>query len=401
MVDIKVPMFPDSIAEGTIAVIHKSLGDVVNEGDLIAEVETDKIMMEVLAISPGIVSEIKKQEGDTVVSEEIILILSEINAESSNTEIDTNVTKNNITDDTLNSDSTKNKVLNIDRNSDTNRYLSPTGRRFSKFTLNSKDNLFKEDTVSNKSHNITNGVAVNKIIVTDDKRAEKRVRMTRLRQTIAKRLLDVQHNNAILSTFNEVDMNEVINIRNKYKNLFKDTYNIKLGFMSFFLKASTEALKAFPELNASIEGNEIVYHEYFDLGVAVSSDRGLVVPVMRNIDQKSFFEIENELLQKALKARDGKLSLEEMQGGTFTVTNGGTFGSMLSTPIINAPQSAILGMHNIVKRPVVVDNNVVIRPIMYLALSYDHRIVDGSMSVRFLKKIKDLIEDPSRLLLNI
>ena len=232
-------------------------------------------------------------------------------------------------------------------------------------------------------------------------RDDKRVPMTRLRQTIAKRLVDVQHTSAILTTFNEVDMQSVIDLRARYKELFQKNHQAKLGFMSFFLKAATEALKKFPEVNASIDGTDIVYHNYFDIGVAVGSDRGLVVPIIRNTDQKSFATIEGEIVEKATKARDGKLSLEEMQGGTFTITNGGTYGSMLSTPIINAPQSAILGMHNIVKRPVVIDDEIVIRPMMYLALSYDHRIIDGSISVRFLKAIKEMIEAPERMLLEV
>lgn len=225
--------------------------------------------------------------------------------------------------------------------------------------------------------------------------------MTRLRQTIANRLVEVQHTNAILTTFNEVDMSAVMELRNKYKDMFVKEHDTKLGFMSFFIKAATEALKKFPDVNASIDGDEIVYHNYFDIGIAVGTDRGLVVPVLRDTDTKSLAELEADVLDKAIKGRDGKLSLEDMQGGTFTITNGGTYGSMLSTPIINSPQSAILGMHNIVERPVVVKGEIKIRPIMYLALSYDHRIIDGGTSVRFLKMIKELIEDPNRILLQV
>lgn len=225
--------------------------------------------------------------------------------------------------------------------------------------------------------------------------------MTRLRQTIANRLVQVQHTNAILTTFNEVDMTAVMELRKKYKDMFVKEHDTKLGFMSFFIKAATEALKKFPDVNASIDGDEIVYHNYFDIGIAVGTDRGLVVPVLRDTDTKSLAELEADVLDKAIKGRDGKLGLEDMQGGTFTITNGGTYGSMLSTPIINSPQSAILGMHNIVERPMVVNGEIKIRPIMYLALSYDHRIIDGGTSVRFLKMIKELLEDPNRILLQV
>jgi 2-oxoglutarate dehydrogenase E2 component (dihydrolipoamide succinyltransferase) len=232
-------------------------------------------------------------------------------------------------------------------------------------------------------------------------RVEERVPMTRLRRTIAQRLVEVQSTSAILTTFNEVDMKPVMDLRKKYKDQFEKSFNTKLGFMSFFLKASVEALKRFPAVNASIDGTDIVYHGFYDVGVAVSSPRGLVVPVLRNVDQMSLADIEREIAAFAVKAREGSLSIEDMQGGTFTVTNGGVFGSMLSTPIINAPQSAILGMHNIVERPVVVDGQIVIRPIMYVALSYDHRIIDGRESVSFLKTVKDLLEDPARLIVGV
>ena len=232
-------------------------------------------------------------------------------------------------------------------------------------------------------------------------RPEKRVPMSRLRKTIAKRLLQVQESTAMLTTFNEVDMSAVMALRGQYKDSFEKTHDVRLGFMSFFLKASCEALKLFPAVNASIDGDDIVYHGFYDIGVAVSSDRGLVVPVVRNVDQLGMAQIESEIRQYAKQAQKGSLSLEAMQGGTFTVTNGGTFGSMLSTPIINAPQSAILGMHNIVERPMAVNGEVVIKPMMYLALSYDHRIIDGKDSVTFLKTIKEYLEDPARMLLQV
>ena len=237
--------------------------------------------------------------------------------------------------------------------------------------------------------------------ISSEGRIEKRVPMSRLRKTIANRLLSVQQNSAILTTFNEVDMHAVKSIRAQYKDSFIKKHDTKLGFMSFFVKAVVEALKRFPDVNASIDGTDMIYHGYFDISIAVSSPRGLVVPVIRNADKLSFAQIEKQIIDYAVKARDGSLSIEDMQGGTFTITNGGTFGSMLSTPIINAPQSAILGMHNIVDRPMVVDGEIKIRPIMYLALSYDHRIIDGKDSVSFLRTIKELLEDPARLLLEV
>ncbi len=389
---IHAPTFPESIAEGTVATWHKKPGDRVEEGETIVEIETDKVMMEVPASASGVLTKRLKAEGDAVLSAEAV---AEITAGS----VSSNVSSALVVDQ---------QSANVQQ---TNDNLSPSVRRAVK--VNDVDLANVQG--SGKNGRITKQDVINvpvskplqasisslpSIEFTSD-RPDKRVRMTRLRQTIAKRLVDVQHSNAILTTFNEVDMKPVMDLRSQYKDLFLKTHDAKLGFMSFFLKAATEALKRFPEVNASIDGSDIVYHGYFDIGVAVGSERGLVVPVIRNTNQKSFAKIETEIVEKAIKARDGKLSLEEMQGGTFTITNGGTYGSMLSTPIINAPQSAILGMHNIIERPVVINGEIVIRPIMYLALSYDHRIIDGSVSVKFLKTIKELIEDPARMLLEI
>ncbi|WP_405114358.1 dihydrolipoyllysine-residue succinyltransferase [Piscirickettsia salmonis] len=232
-------------------------------------------------------------------------------------------------------------------------------------------------------------------------RLEKRVPMSRLRARVAERLLEAQHNNAILTTFNEINMKPVMDLRKQYKDKFEKDHDARLGFMSFFLKACVVALKEFPEVNASVDGTDILYHNYYDIGVAISSPRGLVVPVLRNVDQLSFAGVESGIIDYAYQARDGKLAMEDMMGGTFTVTNGGTFGSMMSTPIINPPQSAILGMHNIVERAVVEKGEIVIRPMMYIALSYDHRIIDGASSVRFLVRVKEMLEDPARMLLNV
>ncbi len=385
---LKSPSFPESIAEGTLATWHKQPGDAVTEGETIVEIETDKVMMEVPAIATGVLTECLKAEGDTVLSNELIGQIS-VGA-TANIAAVTEVVK---TVAAASNDSLSPAVRRAVKANDVDAsQISGTGKG---------GRVTKQDVIQQASAKPATAVAASAQPEFEGERPEKRVKMTRLRQTISKRLLEVQHTNAILTTFNEVDMKPVMDLRKQYKDLFLKTHDAKLGFMSFFLKAATEALKRFPEVNASIDGTDVIYHGYFDIGVAVSSDRGLVVPVIRDTDQKSFADVESGIVEKAIKARDGKLTLEEMQGGTFTITNGGTFGSMLSTPIINAPQSAILGMHNIVERPVVVNGEIVIRPIMYLALSYDHRIIDGSVSVRFLKAIKELVEDPARLLLQV
>lgn len=400
---ITAPAFPESISEGTIASWHKNVGDLIEQGEILVEIETDKVMMEVPAIQNGILSKKLKNEGDTVLSTEIIAEISDNN--------DIDVIKHGQKTTILSNNHPTTRNHQIESN-----VLSPSVRRATKandIDINNIKGSGKNGRITKKDiFNITpleKSVNPNKqdsnieVVEIDEinNRPQKRVPMTRLRQTLAKRLVDVQHTNAILTTFNEVDMKPVMDLRKQYKDLFQKTHNSKLGFMSFFLKAANEALKRFPEVNASISDKDIIYHGFFDIGVAVGTDRGLVVPVIRNVDHKPFAKIEDEIMEKAVKARSGKLSLEEMQGGTFTITNGGTYGSMLSTPIINAPQSAILGMHNIVERPVIVNGEIVIRPIMYLALSYDHRIIDGSVSVKFLKTIKELIEEPARILLEI
>ena len=390
---VNAPTFPESVAEGTVANWLKKVGESIEEGETLVEIETDKVMMEVPASVSGVLAKQIKHEGDTVMSNEAVAEVTQgaVAAVA------------NVADQTQ----VENSVENVEQGS-----LSPAVRRAAKANdvnvanvsgTGKNGRITKQDVLSSKAQPAQAkpaASAASEVEFSGD-RPEKRVRMTRLRQTIAKRLVEVQQTNALLTTFNEVDMKPVMDLRKQYKDLFQKTHDTKLGFMSFFLKATTEALKRFPEVNASIDGTDVVYHGYFDIGVAVGSDRGLVVPVIRNTDQLSFAGIESNIVEKAIKARDGKLSLEEMQGGTFTITNGGTYGSMLSTPIINAPQSAILGMHNIVERPVVVNGEIVVRPIMYLALSYDHRIIDGSVSVKFLKTIKELIEDPARMLLEV
>lgn len=403
--EIKVPAFPESVAEGEIAAWHKREGDAVAEGEVIVEIETDKVVMEVQAFRAGTITKILKQEGETVTSEEVIGALQE-GAAAKATPVETAQAKT-IQAAGKDQEATGPAESNADVSPAVRRLLSEHNIEANQIQGSGKDGrLTKEDVEAFLQKSKMQVAAPAKAQVSASAqsmtgRADERVPMSRLRKTVAKRLLEVQQTNAILTTFNEVDMKPVMDLRKKYQDVFEKTHDVRLGFMSFFLKASIEALKRFPTVNASIDGNDIVYHGYYDLGVAVSSPRGLVVPVLRNVDQMSLADIEKAIKAFAVKAKDGSLAIEDMQGGTFTVTNGGVFGSMLSTPIINAPQSAILGMHNIVDRPVAINGEVKIRPIMYLALSYDHRIIDGRESVSFLKTIKEMIEDPARLLLNV
>lgn len=398
MTDIKAPQFPESIPEGTVATWHKQVGEAVTEGETLLEIETDKVMMEVPATASGVLSQILKKAGDAVKSMEIVGSLTEGAVPAGSASVPAG----------------KGEALPAQTSPRVAPELaikaspSPAGGAAS--ASNAGPAARRVMQANDVKPSEVEGSGKHGRIVTEDvlrrlggggSRVEKRVPMTRLRQTVAKRLLEVQSTTAMLTTFNEVDMKPVMDLRAKYKESFEKAHGVKLGFMSFFVKAATEALKRFPSVNASIDGTDIVYHGFCDVGVAVSTERGLVVPVLRNAENLSLADIEIGIRDYAAKARDNKLTLEEMQGGTFTITNGGVFGSMLSTPIINAPQSAILGMHNIVERPVAVNGEVVIRPIMYLALSYDHRIIDGRESVSFLKTIKELLEDPARILLAV
>jgi 2-oxoglutarate dehydrogenase E2 component (dihydrolipoamide succinyltransferase) len=399
--DVKAPQFPESVPEGTIASWHKNVGDAVTEGEVLLEIETDKVMMEVPAIASGTLAEISKKAGDTVKSQEVVGKINEgaAAAPAAKPAAESAPAAKPAPTATTSAPAAK--------ETKSNDAVGPAARRAL------QENDIKATDV--KGTGVGGRITTQDVAETADKkpaksmnmseftggRPEKRVPMTRLRATIAKRLVEVGQTTAMLTTFNEVDMKPIMDLRAKYKDLFEKKQGVKLGFMGFFVKAATEALKRFPSVNASIDGNDIVYHGFYDVGVAVSTERGLVVPVVRNTDLLNLAEIEIAIRDYAAKARDNKIELSDMQGGTFTITNGGVFGSMLSTPIINAPQSAILGMHNIVERPVVVNGQIVIRPIMYLALSYDHRIVDGRESVSFLKTIKELLEDPSRILLDI
>ncbi|WP_347911266.1 2-oxoglutarate dehydrogenase complex dihydrolipoyllysine-residue succinyltransferase [Pseudomonas grandcourensis] len=402
-IEIKAPTFPESVADGTVATWHKQPGDAVKRDELIVDIETDKVVLEVLATADGVLGAIVKNEGETVLSDEVLGSIVEGGAAAA-----------------APAAAPAAAAAAPAAGADEDAIAAPAARKLAEengINLASvkgtgKDGrVTKEDVVAaveaKKSApaaapaKAAAPAAAAPVFAAGD-RIEKRVPMTRVRATVAKRLVEAQSNMAMLTTFNEVDMTEVMALRSKYKDLFEKSHNgVRLGFMSFFVKAATEALKRFPAVNASIDGGDIVYHGYADVGVAVSSDRGLVVPVLRNAELMSLAEIEGGIATFGKKARDGKLSMDEMTGGTFTITNGGTFGSMMSTPIVNPPQAAILGMHNIIQRPMAINGQVVIRPMMYLALSYDHRLIDGKEAVTFLVTIKNLLEDPARLLLDI
>ncbi len=397
-VEVKVPELPESVSDATVVSWRKQVGDFVKRDESLVDLETDKVVLEVPSPINGVLERIFHGEGDVVESGQLLANINEA-AATSDEPVATVVEK-------IITPSAKKMIEENNLNSDDIAGSGKDGR------------LLKEDVIEHLSQNTVSAqapvqyevveqtAAVNKaekISVSADsgERVEKRVPMTRLRARIAERLLEAQQNAAILTTFNEVNMQPVMDLRARYKDLFIKKYDVKLGFMSFFVKATVEALKRFPAVNASIDGNDIVYHGYFDIGVAVASPRGLVVPVLRNVDQMSLAEIETGIADLVDKAKNNRLSIEDMTGGTFSLTNGGVFGSMLSTPIINPPQSGILGMHKIQQRAMVVDNEIVAQPIMYLALSYDHRIIDGAQAVQFLVTIKDVLEDPARVLVGV
>ena len=405
-IEIKAPSFPESVADGTISKWHKQPGEAVKRDELLVDIETDKVVLEVLAEADGVLASIVKGEGETVLSNEVIATL------------DAGATASAAPAPAAAAAPAAAPVQAAAGDEDSiaapaaRKLAEENGINLASLKGTGKDGrVTKEDVVAaveaKKSAPAAApaakpAAAASAPVFAAGDRTEKRVPMTRVRATVAKRLVEAQSNMAMLTTFNEVDMTEVMALRSKYKDLFEKSHNgVRLGFMSFFVKAATEALKRFPAVNASIDGSDIVYHGYADIGVAVSSDRGLVVPVLRNAEHMSLAEIEGGIATFGKKARDGKLSIDEMTGGTFTITNGGTFGSMMSTPIVNPPQAAILGMHNILQRPMAVNGQVVIRPMMYLALSYDHRLIDGKEAVTFLVTIKNLLEDPARLLLDI
>ena len=397
-IEIKSPTFPESVADGTVANWLKKEGEPVNQDDVIAEIETDKVVLEVLAQSDGVITKIIKLEGEIVSSSEVIGEFSEssdIPSTASNSkEVET---VDEVKELKTDKPATKKigpaaKKIILEENIDPND-VKPSGKgeRITKADL--INHLDSNNAVSKSTHSIDSS--------SNSERPEKRVPMSRLRSTIAKRLVSVKQETAMLTTFNEVDMLPIKELRSKYGAEFEKEHEVKLGFMGFFVIAAVQALKKFPVVNASIDGDDVVYHGFQDIGVAVSTERGLVVPIIKDADTKSLPEIEKSILSYSEKARTGKLSIEEMQGGTFTISNGGIFGSLLSTPILNAPQTAILGMHAIQDRPVAIDGQVSIRPMMYLAMSYDHRLLDGKEAVTFLVSIKEQLESPERLLLNL
>lgn len=445
LVDIKVPVLAESVAEATLMNWYKKLGDSVSRGDSLIDIETDKVTLEIAAPNNGILREILKADGEDVSSDEIIARLeTEASAVQSASKAPAPVEK--IQEQHVPEQQT---LLGEDISLEDPPKLSPAVRNLleeNKLDASqipvSADRLTKQDVLAFLESSKTKISPVSKANAAKpvaapapelkpapaselkpapapelkpapapqtapaaassaDTRPQERVPMTRLRRRVSERLLSAQHDNAILSTFNEINMKPVMDLRARYKEEFEKTHGSKLGFMSFFTKAAVEALKKFPVINASVEGTDIIYHGFFDIGIAVSTEKGLVVPIVKDADVMSFAEIESKIRAYGEKARDSKLTIEDLTGGTFTITNGGTFGSLLSTPILNPPQSAILGMHSIQQRPVAEDGEVVIRPMMYVALSYDHRIVDGRDAVQFLVTIKQLIEDPARLLLQL
>ena len=404
-IEIKAPTFPESVADGTVATWHKKPGDVVKRDELIVDIETDKVVIEVLAEADGVLAQIIKNEGDTVLSNELLGTLNEGGAVAAAPAVAAQAAAPVAAavvaagDEQILSPAAR-KIAEENGIDPSTVVGTGKGGRVSKEDVVAAVEAKKNAPVAAVAKPAAPAAAAPMLAAGD--RVEKRVPMTRLRAKVAERLVEAQSNMAMLTTFNEVDMTEVMALRSKYKDLFEKSHNgVRLGFMSFFVKAATEALKRFPAVNASIDGSDIVYHGFADIGVAVSSDRGLVVPVLRNAELMSLAEIEGGIATFGKKAKDGKLSIDDMTGGTFTITNGGTFGSMMSTPIVNPPQAAILGMHNILQRPMAINGQVVIRPMMYLALSYDHRLIDGKEAVSFLVTIKNLLEDPARLLLDI
>ena len=439
-IEVKVPELPESISEATVGSWHKQQGDAVERDENIVDLETDKVMLEVPAEAGGKLAEIRAKEGDTVKAGDVLAILEA--GASADSSSDDEQGKKASGDSDAGKDSATDSA-DADSNGDSDEPTpSPAARKLidekgldpARIQGSGKDGRITKADVqaaadeqqeaqrspetasaddadsdteagetgatppSDESHETADRAAMTGA---GGDRLEERVPMTRIRSRIAERLLDVSQNTAMLTTFNEIDMQAVSDVRERYKDKFEKDHEVRLGFMSFFVKAVVEGLKRFPIVNASIDEEDVVYHGYYDIGIAVSSPRGLLVPILRDADQMSYADVEETIRGLGKRARDGKITMDELKGGTFTITNGGVFGSMLSTPILNPPQSAILGMHNVTERPVVVDGEIVVRPMMYVALSYDHRLIDGRDAVLFLRTLKELIEDPARLLLQI
>jgi 2-oxoglutarate dehydrogenase E2 component (dihydrolipoamide succinyltransferase) len=412
-IEVLVPNLPESVSDATLISWHKQAGDYVNKNESLVDLETDKVTLEVTAPESGILSQILKENGAIVTGGELLAILESQTAQGqSNVDNKTTVAKTPVLngEDIPLSPSVRRL---IHENTLDPSLITGTGKSGRLTKTDVLDHLNKQIPSAVKTQNIASlqstatevktetAKPIEPATIASNLRPEQRVAMTRLRAKVAERLLQAQQNAAMLTTFNEVNMQNVIDLRNQYKVRFEQKHAVKLGFMSFFVKASIEALKRFPAINACIDDNDIIYHGYYDLGIAVSTPRGLIVPVLHDADQLDFAGIEKSIADFGEKARAGTLTYDELKGGTFTITNGGVFGSMLSTPILNPPQCAILGMHAIKERPVVENGQIVIRPIMYLALSYDHRLVDGREAVQFLVTIKECLEAPAHLLLNI
>ena len=394
LIEIRTPTFAESITEGTVAVWHKAVGETVKRDDVLLDIETEKVVIEIFAPADGVVAEIVKGEGDVVESEDLLGRLREVEAAGDEPETAAQAPR----------------ALPVAASPAARKLAAEEGIDLDQVDGSGRDGRITKDDVQRRLDE-TRAVAETKAepppatpVEEPDtgERVERRVPMTRLRASIAARLVEAQQTAAMLTTFNEVDMGPIMTMRRRYGDEFRERHNgTKLGFMSFFVRASVEALKRFPAVNATIDGNDIVYHGYYDIGVAVSTQRGLVVPVIRDADALGMHQIEDAIVDYSARAQDGKLALEDMQGGTFTISNGGVFGSLLSTPILNPPQTGILGMHKIEERPMVVDGEIVARPMMYLALSYDHRLIDGREAVSFLVTVKQLVEDPARILLEL
>ena len=404
-IEIKVPALPESVSDATLVAWHKNVGESVSRDENLVDLETDKVVLEVPAPVGGVIEEIKVADGATVVAGDILAVLTE----GGTVEMDTPATEV-VAQSEPKPAAAETAAKTIKTSPAVRRLLEEHDLDATMVTGSGKDGrVTKADVMEflkgDQSSNVTPGdptpdIADDSEVVALE-RKEQRVPMTRLRSRIAERMVDAQHKAAMLTTFNEVDLTEVMSMRKRYRDAFEKQHGVRLGFMSFFAKAAVEALKKFPVVNASVEDSDIVYHNYYDIGIAVSTERGLMVPVLRDVDQMSFAQFETELGAMAQKAQDGSIGMDDLTGGTFTITNGGIFGSMMSTPILNPPQSAILGMHNIQQRPMVMDGEIKIRPMMYLAVTYDHRIIDGREAVQFLVTIKEQLEDPGRLLLQV
>jgi 2-oxoglutarate dehydrogenase E2 component (dihydrolipoamide succinyltransferase) len=392
-IEIKVPALGESVSEAAIAKLHKKVGDAVKADEIIVELETDKVTLEVNAPTNGVISDLKVKEGDNVKVGDLIALMQQGSAVASvkTAENSSSVATNNSLQSQNNSHplSPAPKKLSIENNIDA-----------SKISGSGKDGRVTKGDVLQAISSGTNSQISSSSSVSSEHRTE-RVKMSKLRQKIAERLKESQNTAAILTTFNEVDMTSVMTLRSEYKDIFEKKHGAKLGFMSFFVKAAVTSLKEIPAVNAEIDGSDIIYKNFYDIGVAVGSPQGLVVPVLRDADKLNLAQIEKGIVELGTKAREGKLTIPDLTGATFTISNGGVYGSLMSTPIINPPQSAILGMHKIQERPMVVNGEIKIRPMMYLALSYDHRIIDGKEAVTFLVRIKELLEDPRRLILDL